>query len=82
MSSDARPRRKCQVAQQQRCEAELPSARQPLSHSTKSEAPELIVSDNLPASIPIGPRELDVIETYLNSLLADVIGDIDTRDKT
>lgn len=81
MSSDARSRRKCQVARQQRCEPELPSARQPLSHSSESNAAKLVVSDDLPASIPIGPRELDVIETYLNSLLADVIGDIDTSDK-
>lgn len=82
MSSDTRSRRTCRTVRQQRCETKLPSARQPLSHSSENDVPELIVSDTLPAPIPIGPRELDVIETYLDSLLADVIGGIDTGDKT
>ena len=38
-----------------------------------------IVHDNLGAPIPIGPRELDIIETYLSSLLAEVIGKADPQ---
>jgi hypothetical protein len=32
------------------------------------------VVDNLPQVIPVGQRELDVIETYLGALLDDALG--------
>jgi hypothetical protein len=34
----------------------------------------LDVVDDFPQSIPVGQRELDVIETYLSALLDDALG--------
>jgi hypothetical protein len=34
------------------------------------------VVDDFPAIIPVTPRELDVLETYLGSLLNDILSDL------
>jgi len=44
------------------------------SRTTKCNHPQVV--DNFPAIIPVTPRELDVLETYLGSLLNDILSDL------
>jgi len=44
------------------------------SRTTKGHHPQVV--DDFPAIIPVTPRELDVLETYLGSLLNDILTDL------
>lgn len=44
------------------------------SEKLSDAAPDPIVVDDLPEIVPVGSRELDVIETYLGPLLNELFG--------
>jgi hypothetical protein len=48
--------------------------RQTRSRPAMSATPTVYVVDNFPQSIPVSSRELDVVETYLDTVLDDAFG--------
>lgn len=44
---------------------------------TKREADRPVTSDNWPATVPVTHREIDVIETYLGTMLDALLRELD-----
>jgi hypothetical protein len=51
-----------------------PFNKKPISPTALSAVPPDPVLDNFPNAIPVGGKELDVIETYLGALLDELMG--------
>jgi hypothetical protein len=43
---------------------------------------DIVVVDDLPRPMPVVPKEVDVIETYLSALLDDLLGKMPAKART